>query len=300
MDPAIMCQCFFGLITAGSIAAVLIEPVKKSMADYGSRAEPADPSIDETPQKGIPALLQYVASYQVPHSWFVHYYFASVASSLFWGWQILVHGIAFRVLASYSHGSTSGGMSVNQVFLTWFFMTVQGARRLYEDITLSKPSQSKMWIGLWLLGIAYYLAVGISVWVEGIPALDVPETPLQLLRFSKASMKTSLAIGLFAIGSGIQHECHVHLAGLKKYTLPQHRFFKKIVCPHYTSECLIYIALAIMAAPKGQYLNKTMVSGLIFVIANLAATADSSRKWYIKKFGAENLQERWRMVPYVW
>ena len=30
-----------------------------------------------------------------------------------------------------------------------------------------KPSTSKMWFVHWLLGIAFYLAVGVSVWIEG-------------------------------------------------------------------------------------------------------------------------------------
>lgn len=122
---------------------------------------------------------------------------------------------------------------------------------------------------------------------------------MSLLEFSEPSLKTKIAVPIFLLGTGFQHDCHVHLASLKKYTLPQHPLFEKVICPHYTSECLIYIALAIIAAPNGHVLNKTIVTGLIFVVANLAGTADSTRKWYVQKFGAEQLKGRWRMVPYV-
>jgi hypothetical protein len=47
-------------------------------------------------------------------------------------------------------------------------MTVQGARRLYECITLTKPSQSKMWSVHWIIGLAYYLAMTMAVWIEGM------------------------------------------------------------------------------------------------------------------------------------
>jgi len=59
-------------------------------------------------------------------------------------------------------------MSLEKVALTWSLMTIQGTRRLYESIALAKPSQAEMWIGHWLIGIGFYLAMSLAVWVEGI------------------------------------------------------------------------------------------------------------------------------------
>ncbi len=114
------------------------------------------------------------------------------------------------------------------------------------------------------------------------------------------STKTLVAVPLFLMASIIQHDCHVHLASLKKYTLPRHYLFQKVVCPHYTSECVIYFAIAIVAAPPGQVLNKTVLAGLAFVASNLAVTADSTKRWYVDKFGIEQLAGRWRMLPYLY
>lgn len=130
--------------------------------------------------------------------------------------------------------------------------------------------------------------------------LSKAESPANLLVFSKPSMKTFVAVPIFILASGIQHDCHEYLASLKKYTLPEHHLFRSVVCPHYTSECFIYLAIAILAAPKGQMLNGTVLSGMGFVVSNLAVTADSTRKWYVEKFGAEKLKGRWRMVPYIY
>ena len=121
-----------------------------------------------------------------------------------------------------------------------------------------------------------------------------------LLDVSAPSIKTCVAVLLVVLGSVIQHDCHVYLASLKKYTLPQRHVFRLVICPHYTSECLIYVAIAIVAAPKGQLLNRTVLAGIFFVVSNLAVTADSTRKWYVAKFGTESLNGRWRMVPYVY
>jgi 3-oxo-5-alpha-steroid 4-dehydrogenase 3 len=130
--------------------------------------------------------------------------------------------------------------------------------------------------------------------------LDVDKPLAGLIEFSRPSVKTAIAAPLFLLASGVQHDCHKHLASLKKYTLPGNHFFQSVVCPHYTSECLIYVAIAIAAAPKGQVMNRTVLAGLGFVVSNLGVTADSTRKWYVEKFGEEKLKGRWRMVPYLY
>jgi len=60
------------------------------------------------------------------------------------------------------------------------------------------------------------------------------------------------------------------------------------------------LAIAIMVAPEGYIFNRTVLGGLAFVVSNLAVTADSTRKWYTEKFGAEKMQGRMRMIPYVY
>ena len=54
------------------------------------------------------------------------------------------------------------------------------------------------------------------------------------------------------------------------------------------------------AAPHGQMFNRTVLAGLGFVASNLAVTADSTKKWYSKKFGVEKVAGCWRMIPYVY
>lgn len=76
--------------------------------------------------------------------------------------------------------------------------------------------------------------------------------------------------------------------------------FQAIVCPHYFAECLIYLSLAIIAAPRGSWLNGTLACALLFVGANLGVTADGTRRWYVERFGRERVVERWRMVPFVY
>ena len=167
MDPSLLCKAFFITGTAVGVGGTLFPSFRQQIMDYGSRSTTPSRSPPKASQTTFEHLFNLVASLQVPHTWFIHYYLASVASSIFWAYQIYSQGRVFQLLSYYSSES-AGGMTVNQVLLAWGFMMVQGTRRLYECITLTKPSQSEMWFGLWLIGISYYLAMGLAVWIEGI------------------------------------------------------------------------------------------------------------------------------------
>ncbi|KAG9246391.1 3-oxo-5-alpha-steroid 4-dehydrogenase-like protein [Calycina marina] len=296
MGPATLCIAFFTLGAAVDIGGTLSPTFRTKIMNYGSRNETSSPAAaQERPTSMFGKLFDTVASMQVPHSWFIHYYIVSGISSLFWGYQIFTGGKVFQFLVSYTDQSTSG-MTFNQVVLAWTFMTTQGTRRLYECVTLTKPSQSRMWIGLWAIGMLYYVFMGISVWIEGTAALNHQGHSLEI---SWPSMRSSIATVIFAVASLSQHGCHVYLASLKKYTLPDRGLFGLVVCPHYTCECLVYIAIAVVAAPKDRVLNTTVLSGLGFVVTNLAVTADSTLEWYAEKFGADKVRGRKRMVPFL-
>jgi 3-oxo-5-alpha-steroid 4-dehydrogenase 3 len=167
MDPALLCKVFFGLGTSVVLGGTLIPSFRQQIMNYGSRRTLTKTSSGKWRKNTFTRLFEYIASFQVPHTWFTHYYVVSVASSIFWVVQIITFGQAFEFLVSQSK-ETNENMTVNQVFLAWLFMAVQGGRRLYESITLTQPSEARMWVGLWVLGIAFYIVIGISVWIEGI------------------------------------------------------------------------------------------------------------------------------------
>ena len=113
-------------------------------------------------------LFEYLAAIQVPHAWFQHFYVISVFSSIFWGIQIFAKGSALVTLCqSVGTNTQAKGMTTDQVVLTWSLVTVQGVRRLLETSLLGRSSESKMWFAHWLLGIVFYLALGVTIWIEG-------------------------------------------------------------------------------------------------------------------------------------
>ncbi|SMR51890.1 unnamed protein product [Zymoseptoria tritici ST99CH_3D1] len=288
-----------------------IPPLRTRFLAYGPRAAKAKTEAPEAQSKSWPAydaLLDIAAKICVPHSWFTSFYAVSVSLSLFWASEVVFQGPAFRTVAQHlAHRQCT--MSFEQVAVIWLMMFIQGSRRLYECLVLSAPSKSKMWIGHWALGILFYVATSVAVWVEGSAALQAHSFSTKDLTIKGPSIRTCIGILIFILASGVQHDCHAYLASLKKprrtakgemkveYRLPEHPVFNLSLTPHYFAECLIYLSLSILAAPEGEWLNWTLISALVFVGVNLGVTASGTRKWYESKFGTEAVKGRARMIP---
>lgn len=169
MDPALLCKLFYNTGAIVSIAGIFHMPFRDTIMNYGSRLTTSPGQVLQ--RHGLSHILQAIASFQVPHSWFTHYYIAAVTSALFWGLQIFVRGKALEVVAAVTPTRASS-MSINQVFLVWLLWTIQGVRRLYECLFIHKHSNNTMWAGLWIIGIGFYIVSGIAIWIEGIGKLE--------------------------------------------------------------------------------------------------------------------------------
>lgn len=210
-------------------------------------------------------------------------------------------------------------MTFHQALLTWLAVLAQGTRRLYESHALARPSTSTMWVGHWLLGLAFYAGLSLAVWIEALPALQTHTPALLDFSIQAPSPRTFLSLAFFLFASGIQHDCHAYLASLKTspsnptstdpatntqtkqtYKLPSHPAFHLTLTPHYLAETVIYLSLAFLAAPPPDaWLNGTLACALLFVGVNLGVTAHGTHEWYEAKFGKAALEGRWRMVPFV-
>lgn len=250
-------------------------------------------------QRVYQRILDGLAATRVPHGWFKHFYLLSVVSSMVWLQQLYTRGrILQNVLSAVS--TDRPFMSFNQLVLCWALLTIQGSRRLFECIILSKPSLAEMWVGHYCLGLLFYMAMGVAIWIEGAPALKSTDEPLGDAMISAPSVSTLIFLPVFLLASGVQHDAHCYLGSLRKYALPAHPAFENIVAPHYTAECAIYLSLAFLAAPNGHLVNKTLLAALSFVVIELGVSADISKMWYTQKFGANLVEHKWRMIPGIW
>jgi 3-oxo-5-alpha-steroid 4-dehydrogenase 3 len=174
VTPAEWCQGFF-LLAAGAVVAVAVMPpdAKTLLMDYGARkahkASADGPSPSPSQHDGwLLSLIDAVTSWtQVPHSWFSNFYVVSLACSIFWLVQYVGNGAVLRSIASSQASAHEPSSTLAQVALGWLMMFLQATRRVYEHVTVIKPSKSTMWIVHWLLGLLFYLSMSVSVWVEG-------------------------------------------------------------------------------------------------------------------------------------
>ncbi|PHH59855.1 hypothetical protein CDD81_2434 [Ophiocordyceps australis] len=312
LSPAGVCQALLVAISANILALqALPQQLRSALMAYGPRRDAAvtksgkeqdDAAKDgktETRHDGSPLLRPWTIS--VPHSWFTFYYALSIASSAFWAWQFCRRGSLMTALAQAQVRAQPHAMHHHQqlphVILAWAMLAFQGCRRLYECLCVSRLGSSNMLVLHWIVGLAFYMLAGVSVWIQGSAAIlkswQSPQ-PLFLLTW-----RVPFALALFAAASLGQNKCHRHLASLKKYTLPNKGLFSRLVCPHYTCECLIYLAISLMAAPTGALFNHSVLACLLFTIVNLGFTARDTKQWYATKFGPQQVAKKWAMIPLV-
>jgi 3-oxo-5-alpha-steroid 4-dehydrogenase 3 / polyprenol reductase len=179
LSPAQWCQSFFALSAALVLALQgLPQDVRSALMDYGPRrpkdGEPRNKKEDDEKQSfvGLGSFLKNLTEYgQVPHSWFLHFYITSVSLSGFWAWQYLTRGLVLRTIATWQDRACGPSMSLEQIYIAWLLMALQGSRRLYESLFVFKPGSSPMWFIHWALGVAFYAVISLAVWIEGSSTL---------------------------------------------------------------------------------------------------------------------------------
>ncbi|RCI15245.1 hypothetical protein L249_6465 [Ophiocordyceps polyrhachis-furcata BCC 54312] len=285
--PSLWCQTLL-LGTTGVLLALhaLPDALLQKLTSYGAR----NSHHDMTRSSGW-------VFHQVPHAWFWHFYFVSVCWSAFWAWQYFGRGAVMAALArAQLHHVAS--TDLGRVYLAWAMMAVQGSRRLFECFFVLRPGSSSMCWVHWLLALVFYTTVGIAIWIHG-SGRTILESWASVEPVATLTLRDLSGLIVFLVAWLEQNRCHRYLASLPKYTLPDRGLFRGIVCPHYTCECVIYIALAFVAAPSGRLFNPTLLCVEAFVVANLGVTARGTKQWYAQKFGREKVVGRWNMIPLV-
>ncbi|KAG6162736.1 hypothetical protein E4U11_002463 [Claviceps purpurea] len=302
-SPSTLCQSIFLLAAIAILSLQILLPgdARSIVMDYGARRDGRQ--NQQRSRSRLKLLLVRIVglatSYgQVPHAWFWHFYLVSTGLSVFWAWQYLTRGSVMGVLVErqqQQQEQQSPSTELGRVFLAWAMMAAQGSRRLLECFWVTRPGRTPMWFMHWVLGLLFYTVMSVAVWVEGsgdiIKSWHSPK-PAVLW-----TTRVPWTLAVFLAAWLKQNECHRYLASLKKYTLPDEGVFKHIVCPHYTCECIIYLAISVMAAPPGSFFNTSILCGLVLVVVNLGATAAGTKQWYAGKFGADKVADKSRMIP---
>ncbi|OQU96597.1 hypothetical protein CLAIMM_02655 [Cladophialophora immunda] len=307
-------KAFYLLSSLAILAVRLIPALGGRFLAYGARAgdHARSKERNKSTKQDEPSIgghfLDCVATLTVPHAWFTHFYVLSVTCSL-------------ACLFTFHHyAGTIEGQAMDIPLFCSMLMLLQGCRRLVECLVLAQQSNSRMWIGHYAIGMAFYMVTNMAIWVEH---LDVNHSQAQTTSPDRNqgsilwTAKTLAWTFLFFWASDRQNLYHRYLSNLKKYTLPEKYAFRWVVAPHYTAECLIYLSLSFLDAPPPQdhhqrrddnqkpailSVNWTLFCALVFVTVNLGVTADGTKKWLRAKFPdkAWEIIKRWRMIPFVY
>ena len=303
--PVMLVRAFYLLSALGIVIVRLTPPLRDRFLDYGARSTAREknhePNTTETP---ILRTLDSLAQKRVLHTGFSDFYILSLVCLAFWVPQIYTDdGVIVNLLRYFEYGEYHGARS-RRVGLCLILFAIQSVRRLFECWTLSKQStSSSMWIGHYLIGLAFYFFTNIAIFIDHVRA-GVDDSHLISLSSPDELALTLLdqvAIAMFFVASVEQYQYHSYLASLRKYTVPDGYAFKLLIAPHYTAECVIYVCLAVISAPRGQHVNVTMLSALLFVVVNLGITAEGTKRWMLGKFPErrKDVESRWRMLPMV-
>lgn len=172
LDPDIALwsvRSFYIFASYAIIIVRFIPDLQYRFLDYGARS--SEKRKDHTTRSSalprwlqlqLDPLLDVATDVTVPHSWFYHFYLVSSICTAIWS-GIIIRGYEPQLLSpkwSLSHPWEA------RTKLCMLLMQVQGLRRLYECLFMSKPSKSRMWIGHYVIGIAFYLVTNVAIWLE--------------------------------------------------------------------------------------------------------------------------------------
>jgi 3-oxo-5-alpha-steroid 4-dehydrogenase 3 / polyprenol reductase len=307
LDITIWSVRAFYLLSSLVIIVIRFTPALASrFLPYGARAQETHNGSEKRPVKENEAvvgnnILDRLAEITVPKSWFLHFYVLSNIVSV-----IMI--FSRHKWLSLLGVKMAEGHTLDRAQFCCYLMMLHGARRAQESWPADILSKSRMWVGHYALGLAFYVVTNFAIWIDGIEAtLIQPQVksidPAELFQW----FQFVGSIIVFLIAQYKQGRYHRYLDELKKYTLPVQAEFAWIVAPHYTAECAIYISLAFIGAPRlaqgGRVpsVNWSLLCAALFAAVNLGVTADGTKKWQLRKFGdrANEISRRWKMIPFI-
>lgn len=251
-----------------------------------------------------------------PKSYFTHYY-------IFFTSALTVSGVLLPSISQYPKSGVSQFFTAyNETYLernlpvtetsyinvhiVYGLLFIQAIRRLYESLFVSKfGSKSRISFPVYVFGVFYYFLVASNNFLNLLPYYlsnyTYTLTGENILQYLASNKLVVVYIAVFVLAAIDQHQNHIHLSQLIKYSPPSFRMFKYSASAHYLDEILVYLLIFLISFQKyswGDKLNLVDVNFLVivlFVIGNLSITAIATRDYYLSKF--EDYSVKWSIIP---
>lgn len=264
----------------------------------------------------IKTLHKILKSTDFPKSYFTHYY-------IFFTGALTVTGVVLPNLSQYPGSTISRFLTgyyetflkdkvvlsesnyIN-VHIVYALLFIQSTRRLYESLFVSKfGTKSRIGFLIYVFGIFYYFLVASNNFLNLLPYyIEFQQyllTGQGLLQYLINNKLVIVYITVFLLAAIDQHQNHIHLSQLIKYSTPSFRLFQYSSSAHYFDEILVYVLVFLISYQKysfGEKLSPTDFNFLVillFVIGNLSVTAIATRDYYLSKF--KDYQVKWSIIP---
>lgn len=181
------------------------------------------------------------------------------------------------------------------IILAMILIVVQATRRTYECFFVSSYSNSKIHLIHYVMGLYFYLSLGLSV-LSKAPNLN-RGTFIQL---NDIGINHVLGITLFIWATIHHHRAHIIFANLRKgkhdksHKIPHGDWFEYVSCPHYLAEILIYLSIQIILG----FDHTLFLAVFIFTLANQTAASKFVHRWYRDTF-PDYPKDRMAVFPWV-
>ncbi len=246
----------------------------------------------------------------VPKLFFGHFYAVGLTVSslcivgLYFGYDV-----CFGLSSSGSCGvqMITGHLSSKDAIFVLGLLWLHETRRLYECIFVHRWSHGLMSLLAYSVGMLHYILAPFAVLCE----VEIETESSSSVERWKPGLGQLIGAILFVVASVVQHNVHTQLAELRmeKSTtshhqpyklLPHQGFFRRVSCPHYTAEIVLYFGLFLIAKMGGGG-GIALCSMLCFVVSNLSVNAYRMHAWYERTFGeAFKAHRRARLLPGLW
>lgn len=159
-------RAFYIFATYAIIIVRFIPDLRDRFLEYGARNDAVQKKKESVLPDWVEAqfgpVLDRLAEMTVPHAYFTHFYICSTICSAIWlylhaqDFEYVRHNISLPVLLGWQARS----------LLALLLLQIQGLRRLYECLIVAKSSQSRMWVGHYVIGLGFYLVTNFAIWFE--------------------------------------------------------------------------------------------------------------------------------------
>ncbi|XP_060078515.1 polyprenol reductase-like [Ylistrum balloti] len=258
--------------------------------------------------RGLSGFKLQESLFQVPKSWFRHFYLTGV-----------VINSTVLAITLYTVCGTGIWPEWFQDFLTYIghpgkeaedltpplpmvlalvMEEIQVVRRSIETLYINSYSNSKMSLVIYMVGVLFYSSIGIS-----ILALSEAGT-ISLDDFYSLSWLHWYAVILFLYASFKQFSVNKKMAKLRqdkngnvtntKHHIPHGDLFEYVSCPHFLMEIILYFAISTLVGWE----HEVCFCLWLFVLTNQLIEGYLVHKWYKETF-PKYPPERKAVVPYL-